>query len=76
MCGETREQALAILRAEADPTRAAEMAAYHKAARPYLGVTVPQITDLAAAWRAELDLRTMCEDAWRWQSANPRGYAD
>ncbi len=27
-------------------------------------------------WRAEKNLRQMCEDAWRWQSANPDGYAD
>jgi UDP-glucose 4-epimerase len=26
-------------------------------------------------WRAERDLATMCQDAWRWQSANPNGYA-
>ncbi|HRU69499.1 MAG TPA: UDP-glucose 4-epimerase GalE [Kiritimatiellia bacterium] len=26
-------------------------------------------------WRAERDLRVMCEDAWRWQSQNPNGYA-
>jgi UDP-glucose 4-epimerase len=25
-------------------------------------------------WRAERDLAAMCEDAWRWQSANPQGY--
>jgi UDP-glucose 4-epimerase len=25
-------------------------------------------------WQAELDLSTMCADAWRWQSANPNGY--
>ena len=25
-------------------------------------------------WRAELDLDRMCQDAWRWQQANPRGY--
>ena len=25
-------------------------------------------------WRAEYDLRRMCEDSWRWQEANPRGY--
>lgn len=25
-------------------------------------------------WRAERDLRAMCEDAWRWQSLNPNGY--
>ena len=26
-------------------------------------------------WRAERGLETMCADAWRWQSANPNGYA-
>jgi UDP-glucose 4-epimerase len=25
-------------------------------------------------WRAQLDVQRMCEDAWRWQSANPTGY--
>lgn len=25
-------------------------------------------------WSAERDLQAMCEDAWRWQSANPNGY--
>jgi len=25
-------------------------------------------------WRAERNLATMCEDAWRWQKANPSGY--
>ncbi|MFN3984050.1 MAG: UDP-glucose 4-epimerase GalE [Rhodocyclaceae bacterium] len=25
-------------------------------------------------WRAERDLLTMCEDAWRWQRAHPEGY--
>ena len=26
-------------------------------------------------WRAERGLAAMCADAWRWQSANPNGYA-
>jgi len=26
-------------------------------------------------WQAERGLDTMCEDAWRWQSTNPTGYA-
>ncbi|MFN3545030.1 MAG: UDP-glucose 4-epimerase GalE [Thiobacillus sp.] len=26
-------------------------------------------------WRAEYDLARICADAWRWQSANPDGYA-
>jgi 3-methyladenine DNA glycosylase AlkD len=47
---------LAELEALADPAKAAEMAAYHKATRPYLGVTVPAIEDLTDRWRAELSL--------------------
>jgi UDP-glucose 4-epimerase len=27
-------------------------------------------------WRAARDLKQMCEDAWRWQSANPNGFGD
>lgn len=26
-------------------------------------------------WRAERSIEEMCADTWRWQSANPRGYA-
>lgn len=26
-------------------------------------------------WSAQRDLHQMCEDAWRWQSVNPKGYA-
>ncbi len=26
-------------------------------------------------WRAQRDLATMCQDAWRWQSKNPNGYS-
>ncbi len=26
-------------------------------------------------WKAEYDLEKMCADQWRWQSANPNGYA-
>ena len=25
-------------------------------------------------WRAEYKLDEMCEDTWRWQSTNPKGY--
>ena len=25
-------------------------------------------------WKAELGIREMCEDSWRWQSRNPEGY--
>jgi 3-methyladenine DNA glycosylase AlkD len=44
------------LQALADPAKAAEMAAYHKVVRPYLGVSVPQIDDLTDRWRAERSL--------------------
>lgn len=44
------------LQALANPEKAAEMAAYHKAPRTYLGISVPQITELANGWRAELDV--------------------
>ena len=26
-------------------------------------------------WKASRGLQEMCEDAWRWQEANPKGYA-
>lgn len=28
----------------------------------------------ALGWRAELKIKDMCRDAWRWQSGNPNGY--
>jgi 3-methyladenine DNA glycosylase AlkD len=49
-------EALAQLEALADAGKAAEMAAYHKVSRRYLGVTVPQVEELVAEWRAELDV--------------------
>ena len=27
-------------------------------------------------WEAKRDLKTMCEDTWRWQSKNPKGYRE
>ncbi len=47
---------LAQLEALANADKAAEMLAYHKAPRRYLGVNVPQIDDLTDAWRAALSL--------------------
>lgn len=35
----------------------------------------PARAEAALGWRARFDLARMCEDAWRWQSANPEGYA-
>jgi 3-methyladenine DNA glycosylase AlkD len=63
------DEALATLEALADPQKAAGMQAYHKAHRRYLGVSVPQITELATSWRAEMDVpgRVALADAL-WQS--------
>ncbi|MDU8945849.1 DNA alkylation repair protein [Ovoidimarina sediminis] len=52
----TPEAALAEIAARAIPGKAAEMAAYHKAGRPYLGTANPDIDALAKAWRQELGL--------------------
>jgi 3-methyladenine DNA glycosylase AlkD len=52
----TPDDALAALQALVDPARAADMAAYHKVARPYLGVPVPAIDTLARDWREGLAL--------------------
>lgn len=64
----TFAEALAQLTALGDPARAAAEAAYHKAARPYLGVAVPQITALATEWRAGLDTAgrvALADSLWR-----------
>jgi 3-methyladenine DNA glycosylase AlkD len=56
------------LQALANPAKAADMLAYHKVQRPYLGVAVPQIDDLADRWRAErtLDDRlSLASDLWQ-----------
>ena len=39
----------------ANPALAAEMAAYHKVPRRYLGIRVPALSELATSWRADLD---------------------
>ncbi len=50
------QSCLTALRSAADPERAVGMAAYHKAARVYLGVPAPEIDTLVADWRAALDV--------------------
>lgn len=50
------ETALAELHALADPAKAAEAAAWHKAPRTYLGIPVPVLTERARAWREGLDV--------------------
>jgi 3-methyladenine DNA glycosylase AlkD len=59
--------ALAQLRALANPAKTAEAAAYHKAPRPYLGISIPDLDPLIAAWRADatLDQRIqLAADLW------------
>lgn len=62
------EAALAALRAEADPVRAVQEAAYLKSPREVLGLRVPRITELATAWREGMTVeeRVALADAlWR-----------
>lgn len=64
----TLEQALAQLHDAGDPDRAAGAAAYHKAERPYWGVPVPVVTDLARSWRERLDIPArvaLADGLWR-----------
>lgn len=65
----TPEGALAALEQAGDAARAADMAAYHKAPRRYLGVPVPVIDALARDWRQDMDVagRVMLADAL-WQT--------
>jgi UDP-glucose 4-epimerase len=35
----------------------------------------PSLAARVLGWRATRDLDRMCADAWRWQSANPNGFA-
>ncbi|MFD0911393.1 DNA alkylation repair protein [Ruegeria arenilitoris] len=44
------------IKAHADPDRAAQMAAYHKVDRPYLGVPNPVLNDLTKSWRQQMDV--------------------
>ncbi|MBI1418518.1 MAG: DNA alkylation repair protein [Limimaricola sp.] len=64
----TPAAALDQLRAAADPERAAGMAAYHKAPRPYLGLRVPVLTALVRDWRRDMDLSAqvaLADGLWR-----------
>jgi 3-methyladenine DNA glycosylase AlkD len=64
----TPEAAIAALRAEADPVRAAQEAAYHKTTREVLGLRVPRITELATEWRQGMtveDRVALADALWR-----------
>lgn len=62
------EPFLTQLEALANPERAAGMRAYHKADRPYLGLSNPQINDLTKDWRSQLpvpDRVALADALWR-----------
>lgn len=61
----TADEALAAL--GGDPAKAADMAAYHKVDRPYLGVANPVIDAKCKEWRKALDLDArlaLARDLW------------
>ncbi|WP_439138045.1 DNA alkylation repair protein [Roseicyclus sp.] len=63
----TADDAIAALRAHADPARAAEMAAYHKQTRAVLGLSNALTGGLAEEWRKALDqpgLVTLAQGLW------------
>ena len=63
----TPADALQALKAKVDPGRAAQMAAYHKAPREYLGVAHPEIDQLVRDWRRSLELETrlrLAQELW------------
>ncbi len=63
------QSALAALQAAGNAQKSAEMRAYHKVDRAYLGIAVPQIEELTDAWRAELDMRARIDlAAGLWDS--------
>ncbi|WP_377506805.1 DNA alkylation repair protein [Octadecabacter sp. R77987] len=64
----TPEAALDQLRTTADAGKAVEMARYHKADRPYLGVANPAIDAAVKDWRAALDAPArvaLADGLWR-----------
>ena len=36
----------------------------------------PSLAAAELEWTAELGLERICEDAWRWQVTNPKGYGE
>ena len=57
----TPEDALARITALGNPSKAAEMAAYHKVDRPYLGVANPDLDQLAKTWRGDMSVEERAE---------------
>ncbi len=64
----TLDDALSDLTAQAEPGRAEQMAAYHKAPRTYLGVANPDTDILVRNWRKTLTIETrvtLALDLWQ-----------
>ena len=36
----------------------------------------PSKAERELGWKAQYDIKDMCEDSWRWQSNNPNGYEE
>ncbi|MCM1082069.1 MAG: UDP-glucose 4-epimerase GalE [Clostridium sp.] len=52
---------------EIKPRRAGDIAACY---------ADPSLVKTELGWEAEYGIEEMCEDSWRWQSANPDGYGE
>lgn len=64
----TLTEALAQLRALAEPGRAEQMAAYHKQTREVIGVPNPATNDLTKTWRQNLSVEervALAEELWK-----------
>lgn len=62
------ETALTELRAQIEPGRAKQMAAYHKQTREVMGVSNPSIDALCKDWRKRMDVEArvaLCDALWR-----------
>lgn len=61
------DDALTLLHNAGDAQKAVDMAAYHKAERPYFGVANPVIDDMCKAWRKDMNLDqrlALCAGLW------------
>ena len=64
----TLEEALDQLNELAQPGRAAQMAAYHKIDRPYIGIANPDTNDLVKIWRKTLSVEervVLADELWK-----------
>lgn len=64
----TPQEAISALKGCAQPGRAADMAAYHKIDRRYLGVANPDTNALVTSWRRSLGVDervTLADDLWQ-----------